>query len=104
TVIATGTTPAVLAAQAATTTIPIVFEMGSDPVRLGLVSNLNLPGGNITGVTNLVVEVAPKRLELLHELVPTAGVMALLVTPADRALAQAQARETLTAARNHKLE
>jgi putative tryptophan/tyrosine transport system substrate-binding protein len=104
TVIATGTTPAALAAQAATTTIPIVFELGTDPVRLGLVTNLNQPGGNITGVTSLIVEVAPKRLELLHELLPTASVMGLLVNPADRALAQAQAREVLSAARNRKLE
>src|SRR5215470_15310252 len=64
TVIATGTTPAVLAAQAATTTIPLVFEMGSDPVRLGLVTNLNRPGGNVTGVTNLLGAVGPKRSEL----------------------------------------
>jgi putative tryptophan/tyrosine transport system substrate-binding protein len=104
TVIATGTTPAVLAAQAATTTIPIVFEMGSDPVRLGLVANLNRPGGNVTGVTNLVVEVTPKRLELLHELLPAVKVMALLVNPADRNLAQAQVREVLSAARNLGLE
>ena len=104
TVIATGTTPAVLAAQAATTTIPIVFEMGSDPVRLGLVANLNRPGGNVTGVNNLIVEVAPKRLELLHELLPTVKVMALLLIPADRALAQAQAREVLSAAKNLGLE
>jgi ABC-type uncharacterized transport system substrate-binding protein len=104
TVIATGTTPAVLAAQAATTTIPIVFEMGSDPVRLGLVVNLNRPGGNITGVTNLVVEVAPKRLELLHELLPAVKVMALLVNSADRNLAQAQLREVLSGARNLGLE
>jgi putative ABC transport system substrate-binding protein len=104
TVIAAVTTPAALAAQAATTTIPIVFESGSDPVRLGLVTNLNQPGGNITGVSGLTVEIGPKRLELLHELLPTAKVMALLVNPADRALAQAQAREVLSAARNRKLE
>jgi putative tryptophan/tyrosine transport system substrate-binding protein len=104
TVIAAVTTPGALAAHGATTTIPIVFETGSDPVRLGLVVNLNRPGGNVTGVTNLIVEVAPKRLELLHELLPTANVMALLVNPADRALAQAQAREVLSAARNRKLE
>ena len=104
TVIAAVTTPAVLAAQAATTTIPIVFESGSDPVRLGLVTNLNQPGGNVTGVSSLVVEVGPKRLELLHELLPTAKVMALLLNPDDRALAQAQAREVLSAARNRKLE
>jgi putative tryptophan/tyrosine transport system substrate-binding protein len=104
TVIAAATTPAALAAQAATTTIPIVFEAGSDPVRLGLVANLNQPGGNVTGVTSLIVEVAPKRLELLHELLPTASVMGLLVNPADRALAQAQAREVLSAARKLGLE
>jgi ABC-type uncharacterized transport system substrate-binding protein len=104
TVIAAVTTPGALAAQAATTTIPIVFEMGSDPVRLDLVTNLNRPGGNVTGVTSLIVEVAPKRLELLHELLPTAKVMALVVNPDDRALAQAQAREVLSAARNRKLE
>ena len=104
TVIAAVTTPAVLVAQAATTTIPIVFELGSDPVRLGLVTNLNQPGGNVTGVSSLVVEVGPKRLELLHELLPTAKVMALLLNPDDRALAQAQAREVLSAARNRKLE
>jgi putative ABC transport system substrate-binding protein len=103
-VIAATTTPGALAAQAATTTIPIVFEAGSDPVRLGLVTNLNRAGGNVTGVTSLIVEVAPKRLELLHELLPTAKVMALLVNPADRALAQAQAREVLSAARNRGLE
>jgi putative ABC transport system substrate-binding protein len=68
------------------------------------VTNLNRPGGNVTGVTSLIVEVAPKRLELLHELLPSAKVMALLVNPADRALAQAQAREVLSAARNRGIE
>jgi len=104
TVIAAATTPASLAAQAATTTIPIVFESGSDPVRLGLVANLNRPGGNITGASSMIVEVGPKRLELLHELLPTAGVMAILVNPADGAFAHTQVREVLSAARDRKLE
>ena len=104
TVIAAVTTPAALAAQAATTKIPIVFELGSDPVRLGLVTNLNRPGSNVTGATNLAVDITQKRLELLHELLPTAKVMALLLNPDDRGVAQAQAREVLSAARNRGIE
>jgi putative tryptophan/tyrosine transport system substrate-binding protein len=104
TVIAAVTTPAALAAQAATTTTPIVFETGTDPIQLGLVASLNQPGGNLTGVTSMIVEVAPKRLELLHELLPTTTRMALLVNPADRALAQSQSREVLRAARSLGIE
>ena len=100
---ATSTAPA-LAAKAATTTIPIVFEMGNDPVRLGLVNSLNRPGDNITGVTQLNWEVIPKRLELLHELLPTARVMALLINPTDAVYAEMQSRAVLAAAHTLGLE
>jgi putative ABC transport system substrate-binding protein len=91
--------PAVLAAKAATATIPIVFQIADDPVQLGLVASLGRPGGNITGVTSLNVEVTPKQLELLHELVPNATAMALLVNPANSARAESIAREAQVAAR-----
>ena len=94
-----GSTPAALAAKAASTTIPIVFAIASDPVQLGLVASLSRPGGNITGVVTLNVEIAPKRLELLHELIPTATSFALLVNPANPALAEPVSERVQAAAR-----
>jgi len=90
---APGSTPAALAAKKASTTIPIVFFTGANPVQVGLVASLNRPGGNLTGVTSMNVEVGPKRLELLHELIPTATVLALLVNPTNPALAETLARD-----------
>jgi putative ABC transport system substrate-binding protein len=81
-------TPAAPVAKAATTTIPIVFATLTDPVATGLVASLNRPGGNVTGVTTLNLEIAPKRLELLHDVVPTATVVGLLVNPTDPANAE----------------
>jgi putative ABC transport system substrate-binding protein len=89
-VIATpGSVSSALAAKAATRSIPIVFEMGADPVGSGIVASLNRPGGNITGVTSLNAQVGPKRLELLHELLPSANAFALMVNPSNQRNAEA---------------
>jgi putative ABC transport system substrate-binding protein len=96
---AAGSTPAALAAKAATTTIPVVFQVGADPVAAGLVVSLARPGGNVTGVTNLNTELGPKRLELLREVIPTANVIALLVNPTSPFIAETMSRDIQSAAR-----
>src|SRR6266550_1462939 len=99
-VIATvGTTPAALAAKAATTTIPIVFGVAEDPVKLGLVTSLARPGGNATGINLLSAEVVAKRLGLLHDVVPKAVRIAVLVNPANSWTAEATLRDVPDAAR-----
>jgi putative ABC transport system substrate-binding protein len=97
-IVAAGGGPAATAAKKATATIPIVFGVAVDPVEAGLVASLNHPGGNSTGVTTLNVELGPKRLELLHELMPTATVVALLVNPTN-ASSEAISRDLQAAAR-----
>ena len=98
-VIATpGSTPASLAAKAATATIPIVFGVPQDPVQLGLVTSLSRPGGNATGVNFFAAEVLAKRLRLLHDLMPKAVRIAVLVNPANAAIAEATLRELQKAA------
>ena len=90
---APGGTPAVLAAKAATQTIPIVFLMGSDPIKIGLVDSLNHPSGNLTGVAALIVDAAAKRLQLLHELVPAAQLVGYLRNPKNSTYAAAEIKE-----------
>jgi len=91
-------TPANLAAKDATNTIPIVFTTASDPVQIGLVPNLSRPGGHVTGVTQLNVEIGPKRLELAHELMPAATAVAFLVNPNDPSRAERLTKDAQAAA------
>jgi putative ABC transport system substrate-binding protein len=98
-IVCAGSTPAAIAAKAASATVPIVFYGGADPVSMGLVASLSRPGGNLTGVTTLNVEIGAKRLEMLHELVPTATIIAGLVNPTNRATAATETRDLQAAAR-----
>jgi putative tryptophan/tyrosine transport system substrate-binding protein len=96
-------TPGNVAAKAATTTVPIVFTIAADPVEMGLVASLSRPGGNLTGVTSSSVEVMPKRLELAHELLPSATIIAVLVNPTNAAV-ETQLRDLQAAARTLGLQ
>ena len=99
-IVAAANTPTALAAKSATPTIPIVFLVGTDPVKSGLVENLNRPGGNVTGVSIIDVEVIAKRIQLLHELIPTATSIAILVNPKNPITFRAETREARLAARS----
>ena len=99
-VIVAPTTPSVLVAKAATKTIPIVFFTAGDPVDLGLVASLSRPDSNLTGATTLTLEVGPKWVQLLHEMVPGAKSLALLINPTSSNLAEAQSRNLQAAARS----
>jgi putative ABC transport system substrate-binding protein len=102
-VIVTVSRPATVAAKAATTTIPIVFATGADPVASGLVASLNRPGGNVTGIANLLAELVPKRLQLLHEVVPNAALLGVLTDPASPGL-QSRIADLQAAARTLGLQ
>ena len=102
--VAAGGTPSALAAKAATATIPIVFAVATDPIEVGFVASLNRPGGNMTGVTNMNVDTGSKRLELLHELLPTATVFGALVDPSSVTVSEDFLRVLQTAARAFGLE
>jgi len=103
-VIVAPTTPSVLVAKAATKTIPIVFFTAGDPVDLGLVSSLSRPDSNLTGATTLTLEVAQKWVQLLHEMVPRATSLALLINPTSPNLADAQSRDLQATARSRGLQ
>jgi len=98
-VIATINTPTILAAKAASQTIPIIFGVGVDPVKFGLAASLNHPGGNLTGVTQLNIELGAKHVQLLHELVPAATLIALLINPTSPAYSEAATESAQSAAR-----
>jgi putative ABC transport system substrate-binding protein len=102
-VIVAPTTPSVLAAKAVTKTIPIVFFTAGDPVDLGLVASLSRPDSNLTGATTLTLEVGPKWLQLLHEMVPNANSLALLINPTSPTLAESQSKDLQAAARSRGL-
>jgi len=98
-VIATINTPTILAAKAATKTIPIVFAVGVDPIKFGLVESLNRPAGNLTGLTQLNIEMEAKRVQLLHEFAPSATTIALLINPSSSAYSEAATESAQSAAR-----
>ena len=98
-VIATINTPTILAAKAATKTIPIVFAVGVDPIKFGLVESLNRPGGNLTGLTQLNIEIEAKQVQLLHDLAPSANTIAFLINPSSPAYSEAATESAQGAAR-----